>query len=90
MSSNSMCELGPNAKASSYQSAETVHNEPLRGSASQASEVGIAATAAFRKQARWLAENLNALDSSNTFVEQHGIPLASYRYFQVRHGNERS
>lgn len=29
----------------------------------------------------WLAENLEALESSNKFVEQHGVPLAKYRQF---------
>lgn len=48
---------------------------------SQAAEVGIAAAVAQRRQARWLAENKEALDSSNAFVEQHGLPLAQYRNF---------
>lgn len=30
---------------------------------------------------RWLAENRDALKSSDTFVEQHGLPLARYRGF---------
>jgi hypothetical protein len=29
----------------------------------------------------WLTENLTALQSSNSFVEQHGLPLARYRPF---------
>jgi len=45
-----------------------VHNELLGGSSSQATEVGIAAAVALRRQWRWLAENRNALDSSNTYV----------------------
>jgi antitoxin CcdA len=48
---------------------------------SQAAEVGIAAAVARRRQERWLAENQDALDSSNAFVEQHGLPLAQYRNF---------
>jgi antitoxin CcdA len=43
--------------------------------------VGIAAAVARRRQERWLAENQEALDSSNAFVEQHGLPLAQYRNF---------
>ena len=32
-----------------------------------------------RCAACWLAENIGALESSNTFAEQHGLPLAKYR-----------
>ena len=48
---------------------------------SQAAEVGIAAAVASRRQERWLAENQDALDSSNAFAERHGLPLARYRSF---------
>ena len=48
---------------------------------SQAAEVGIAAAVARRRQERWLAENADALQSSNQFVEQHGLPLTRYRKF---------
>jgi antitoxin CcdA len=48
---------------------------------SQAAEVGIAAAVAGRRQPRWLDENRDALESSNAFVEQHGLPLAEYRNF---------
>jgi antitoxin CcdA len=58
-----------------------VRNESLEGDVSQAAKVGIAAAVALRRQARWLDENRNALNSSNAFVEQHGLPLASYRRF---------
>lgn len=29
--------------------------------------------------AQWLKENKDALESSNQYVEQHGLPLAGYR-----------
>lgn len=48
---------------------------------SQAAEAGIAAAVAHRRQERWLAENQDALESSNMFVEEHGLPLARYRNF---------
>jgi Post-segregation antitoxin CcdA len=32
-------------------------------------------------RSRWVTENLAALQSSNGFVEQHGVPLAKYRRF---------
>lgn len=79
MSSSSMCELGSSVGASSCQSAEPVLKDSLESSGSHAAEVGIAAAVTFRRQARWLAENRNALDDSNTFVEQHGLPLAGYQ-----------
>ena len=48
---------------------------------SQAAEAGIAAAVAERRQARWLTENQQALESSNAFVEAHGLPLAKHRNF---------
>lgn len=48
---------------------------------SQAAEAGIAAAVANLRQARWLAENKAALESSNAFVEEHGLPLGQYRNF---------
>jgi antitoxin CcdA len=30
---------------------------------------------------RWLQENYAALESSNSYVERHGIPLSEYRRF---------
>lgn len=48
---------------------------------SQAAEAGIAAEVARRRQELWLAENREALDSSNAHVEAHGLPLAAYRHF---------
>lgn len=48
---------------------------------SQAAEVGIAAAVGRFRQARWLAENKDALESSNAFVEKQGLPLARYRNF---------
>ncbi|MFT4102365.1 MAG: type II toxin-antitoxin system CcdA family antitoxin [Burkholderiaceae bacterium] len=48
---------------------------------SLAAEAGIAAAVAQHRRQRWLAENQDALESSNTFVERHGLPLARYRDF---------
>lgn len=81
MSSNSMCELGPNARASSSQNVETAGSGSTRGNASQAEQPDIDVAVARRRQAQWLSENRNALDSSNTLVEQHGLPLATFRRF---------
>jgi antitoxin CcdA len=48
---------------------------------SRAAERGLEAAIAERKANLWLQENREALESSNTFVEQHGLPLAKYRNF---------
>lgn len=48
---------------------------------SQAAEYGLSQVIAERRAERWRAENQKALDSSNAFVERHGLPLAKYRSF---------
>ena len=48
---------------------------------SQAAEAGVAQAIARTRSERWLAENQEALESSNAFVEKHGLPLAKYRMF---------
>ena len=48
---------------------------------SRAAEQGLARAIAERRAALWLEENQAALESSNVYVEQHGLPLAQYRSF---------
>lgn len=48
---------------------------------SRACEEGLKTSLAEARRARWLAENRDALDSSNAWVEAHGLPLASKRRF---------
>lgn len=48
---------------------------------SQAAEAGISRAVAEKRAERWLIANREALDSSNTYVEAHGLPLASHRKF---------
>ena len=48
---------------------------------SQACERGIAAQLVQVRGERWLAENRAAIEASNDYVEQHGLPLARYRQF---------
>ena len=48
---------------------------------SRAAEIGIAEAVKAEKGRRWLAENREALESSNAWVEKHGLPLAKYRQF---------
>jgi len=45
---------------------------------SQAAEAGLAQAVKLQKQQRWLKENNQAIESSNDFVTQHGLPLAKY------------
>ena len=55
--------------------------QKLEVNLSQAAEMGIAAAVVQRRQEVWLAENRDALESSNAYVEEHGLPLARYRNF---------
>ncbi len=48
---------------------------------SRAAEQGIADAVSRRTTEIWLAQNRGALQSSNAFVEAHGVPLAEYRKF---------
>ena len=48
---------------------------------SRAAESGLAQAIAERRTELWLNENRAALESSNAYVEQHGLPLAKYRSF---------
>lgn len=46
--------------------------------ASRPAEEGVAASVVRTPQERWLADNQDALASSNAFVERHGLPLSDY------------
>ena len=48
---------------------------------SRAAELGIAEAVRAEKNKRWLAENREALESSNAWVEKNGLPFAKYRKF---------
>lgn len=48
---------------------------------SNSAEKGIEQAVRERKQALWLEDNAQAIESSNQFVNQHGLPLARYRKF---------
>ncbi|PKP90148.1 MAG: post-segregation antitoxin CcdA [Alphaproteobacteria bacterium HGW-Alphaproteobacteria-16] len=48
---------------------------------SRACERGLASQIAETRAQRWLAENAEAIESSNRHVETHGLPLARYRQF---------
>ena len=48
---------------------------------SSAAETGVREAVRSAKAARWLEENAKAIESSNHWVEKHGIPLERYRQF---------
>lgn len=48
---------------------------------SRAAETGIAAEVARVSGERWLRENRAAVESSNDYVNSHGLPLAGHRMF---------
>jgi len=48
---------------------------------SQACEQGLAAEVKRTREHRWIEENWEAIQSSNAYVEEHGLPLEKYRMF---------
>ncbi len=48
---------------------------------SAAAEAGLRAAVSEARAARWLAENAEALASSNAWVEANGLPLSRHRPF---------
>ncbi len=53
----------------------------LKINLSHAAELGIARAINEKMAGQWLHENKAALESSNEYVEKHGLPLARYRQF---------
>lgn len=53
----------------------------LKVNLSRAAEDGVRSAVANAKAAQWKAENTAALQSSNAYVEKHGLPLERYRQF---------
>jgi antitoxin CcdA len=48
---------------------------------SKAAEEGLARAIKDKRIEAWLRDNQATLDSSNAYVETHGLPLARYRQF---------
>ncbi|MEP4199178.1 MAG: type II toxin-antitoxin system CcdA family antitoxin [Aliishimia sp.] len=48
---------------------------------SRAAEEGVRAAVAVAKAQQWQDENAAALESSNSYVEKHGLPLDRFRQF---------
>jgi antitoxin CcdA len=53
----------------------------LRINISQAAEAGVAKAVAEKRAELWIQENWAAIESSNAYVEEHGLPLAKHRMF---------
>lgn len=53
----------------------------LRINISKAAEAGLAKAVAEKRAERWLQENMEAIESSNAYVEKHGLPLDEFRMF---------
>ncbi len=63
-------------------SAVLVAEAKSRGiSVSRACERGLAEEIAEARAAEWLDENREAIESWNSYVEAHGLPLARFRQF---------
>lgn len=48
---------------------------------SQACERGLVEALSEARKQRWLEENRETIESSNRYVEEHGLPLAKSRLF---------
>ena len=53
----------------------------LRINISQAAEAGLVRAVAEKRAELWLQENMEAIESSNEYVEKHGLPLDTFRMF---------
>ncbi|MBI5922774.1 MAG: type II toxin-antitoxin system CcdA family antitoxin [Betaproteobacteria bacterium] len=70
-------------KAANVSLAENLLSEAkaLRINVSQAAEAGVARAVAEKRAEIWLRENAEAVESSNAYVEKHGLPLEKFRMF---------
>jgi len=53
----------------------------LKVNLSRAAEEGVRRAVAQVRAEHWRAENASALESSNRYVENHGLPLERFRQF---------
>ena len=61
---------------------ELLHEARALGvNVSRAAEEGLRAAVSSARAKAWLTENAEALESSNTWVEANGLPLAAFRQF---------
>ncbi len=65
----------------SLDSALLTEARALNVNLSRAAEEGVRAAVAAAKAEQWKVENAEALQSSNSYVEKHGLPLDRFRQF---------
>lgn len=53
----------------------------LQVNLSRAAEDGVRVAVSVAKTEQWKAKNAAAIQSSNSYVEKHGLPLDKYRQF---------
>lgn len=53
----------------------------LRTKVSQAADTGEAKSVAEKCADLWVRKNMEAFESSNSYTEEHGLPLSGYRMF---------
>lgn len=62
--------------------ADMVEEAKRRGiNVSEACQTGLAAELKRAREAEWLAENREAIESCNAYVREHGMPYDEYRHF---------
>lgn len=65
----------------SLDSALLAEAKALKVNLSRSAEDGVRRAVQQARAAQWLAENAAALESSNRYVAEHGLPLDRYRPF---------
>jgi antitoxin CcdA len=80
--------LGPDAEAAPKRATNVSLNSRLLEEAralginiSRAAEQGLARQVAETRAKAWKEENRTTLESWNAYIEEHGLPLASFRQF---------
>ena len=58
-----------------------IEAKALKVNLSRAAEDGVRSAVAAAKAEQWMAENDSAIQSSNAYVDKHGLPLDRYRQF---------
>jgi len=73
---------GPRRATNVSLSSELVEQARALGvSVSRACEAGLAAEVKKVREAKWIEENWEAIQSWNAWADEHGLPLAKYRMF---------
>lgn len=58
-----------------------IEAKALKVNLSRAAEEGVRMAVSAAKTELWKSENAAALESSNSYVEKHGLPLEGFRQF---------